>query len=412
MRANDRAGRFEKHEMRCAHFDCFSGIAGDMTLAALIDAGCPLAIFEETIAQLDLSGVSLEVETVQRHGIRARRVQVHVGADAQKKHRHLPHILKIIDRAGLSDRAAARARRIFERLAEAEAHVHGTSADKVHFHEVGADDAIVDIVCACVGLEQLGIESITCSPIATGNGTVRCAHGVMPVPAPATAILLKGVPLQACDEMAELTTPTGAAIITTVAESYGPLPAMRIAQIGYGTGQREGRTRPNLLRLLVGESAIPADCEVDTVIVLETQIDDSTGQSLANAAESLLAAGALDAYIVPIIMKKGRPGHLLTVLSDADDAARLEDLIFERTSTFGIRRRQTQRVKLARRHETVTTRFGPIRVKIGIRGEHVRQARPEYEDCAAAARAHGVSLEAVQQEACVAWRRQVGDSGR
>jgi uncharacterized protein (TIGR00299 family) protein len=392
--------------MRCGYFDCFSGAAGDMILAALLHAGLELDFLRGVVARLRLPGVELIAEQVRRAGLTATHVTVQVSHEAGHHQRHLPDIRNIIDQAGLSPQVTACAHRVFTRLAEAEAAVHGIPVDQVHFHEVGAADAIVDIVGACAGIEALRLEKVVCSPIPTGSGTVQCAHGLLPVPAPATAELLRGVPLAACDEPAELTTPTGAAILTTVADSFGPLPPMRITSIGYGAGSRETPSRPNALRLFVGELAAVPSADEDHVVVLETQVDDATGQVIAFAIERLLEAGALDAYAVPIVMKKGRPGQLLTVLGRPADAAALEDILFAETTTLGVRQYECLRHKLARGHETVATRFGPIRVKVGRRGNQACQAWPEYEDCAAAARESGAPLRAVQDAALQAWTEQ------
>jgi uncharacterized protein (TIGR00299 family) protein len=399
--------------VRCGYFDCFSGAAGDMILGAMIDAGCPLEALQNVVARLRLPGVSVAAGRVTRGGIAATRVQVELDPVAQPRDRHLPEILRIIATAELAPAVLERASAVFRRLAEAEAAVHGIAVDAVHFHEVGAADAIVDIVGACAAAEHLGLQRITCSAIPTGHGSVECAHGVLPVPAPATAYLLRGVPLAACDEPGELTTPTGAAILTTLAESFGPPPAMQMTAVGYGAGTREGRTRPNVLRLLVGEvepghaglgGSTPL--ERDCVIILEAQVDDATGQVVAYACERLLSAGALDAYVVPIIMKKGRPGQLLTVLCRPDDAAALEAIVFRETTTFGVRRHECLRSTLPREQATVTTRFGAIRVKVGRRADGTLRAWPEYEDCATAARETGASLGEVQQEALQAWVRR------
>jgi hypothetical protein len=388
--------------MRIGYFDCFSGAAGDMILGALVDAGTPVELFQQIISRLGLPEVSLTVEKVKRHGLAATHVRVHVDPSAPKKHRHLSHIVRIIDAAALPEPVARRAKAVFTRLAEAEAQVHATTVEKVHFHEVGAADAIVDIVCACAGVEQLNLERILCSPIPTGSGTLTCDHGVMPVPAPATALLLRGAPLADCDEPGELTTPTGAAILTTMASGFGRLPPMRLTRIGCGAGTREGRTRPNILRLLVGESEAAATA-AETVVVLEAQVDDMTGQAVAFATERLLESGALDAYVVPIIMKKGRPGQLLTALARVEDASAIEELVLTQTSTLGVRRRLCERRLLDRAIQTVQTRFGPIGVKVGQRDGRPVHAWPEYDDCSAAARASGVALSVVQQEALRAW---------
>lgn len=391
--------------MRIGYFDCFSGAAGDMILAAMIDAGCDAEVLADIIRRLQLPEVALHTERVKRHGIAATHVRVEVGPAAQKKHRHLHHIVQIIDAAGLPPRVAQRAKDIFQRLAEAEAFVHNSTIEKVHFHEVGAADAIVDIVCAAAGIDLLGLDELHCSPIPTGNGTVRCEHGIMPVPAPATARLLIGVPLAPCEEMGELTTPTGAAILTTLATRFGSLPNMKMTAIGCGAGTRDSETRANILRLMVGEVATDAATS-DTVLVLEAQLDDVNGQVLAHACEQVLRAGALDAYITPIMMKKGRPGHLLTVLGHPSDHERLEGLLFRETPTLGVRRYTAQRAKLAREHQSVQTPNGAIRIKIGRQNGEVIQAWPEYEDCAAVAAAANRPLREVQQEALRIWHSQ------
>ncbi|MBL8878310.1 MAG: nickel pincer cofactor biosynthesis protein LarC [Phycisphaerales bacterium] len=387
--------------MRIGYFDCFSGAAGDMILAALIDAGCDPEALRDVVRRLALPEVTIDAERVKRHGIAATYVRVNVGPAAQKKHRHLHHIVQIIDAAGLSAAVADRAKRIFLRLAEAEAHVHNTTIEKVHFHEVGAADAIVDIVCVSAAVELLGLDRIECSPIPTGSGTVRCEHGVMPVPAPATARLLIDAPIAACDETGELTTPTGAAVLTTLAKRFGGPPNMTVRAIGCGAGTRDGVTRPNIMRLLIGEQASDA-ATTDTVIVLEAQIDDANGQVLAYACEQLLRAGALDAYITPIMMKKGRPAHLLTVLGTPGDYDRLEAVIFRETPTLGVRRTEAQRTKLARHIDTVQTSAGSIRVKVANRDGR-SQAWPEYDDCAAAAASSNRPLREIQDEALRIW---------
>ena len=376
-----------------------------MILAAMIHAGCPLKALQEAVRKLKLPGIELRAEPVERGGIAAMHVSVETDPGTQSEHRHLPEIVKLIVSADLPAIVAERVVTIFYRLAEAEAAAHGVAVDQVHFHEVGAVDALVDIVGACVGAELLGLKHIICSPIPPGQGTLTCAHGVMPVPAPATAELLKNVPLAVCEEQGELVTPTGAAILTTLSADFGVLPPMRIESIGYGAGTRMGRIRPNYMRLLVGELESEIHAGQDRVQVLEAQVDDSTGQAVAYACERLLAAGALDTYIVPIIMKKGRPGQLLTVLCRPDDAADLERILFAETSTLGVRRHETHRHVLARAHVTVTTRFGEIRVKIGRRGDQVVQAWPEYEDCSAMALKAGVPLNEVQQEALRSWKQ-------
>ena len=383
------------------YFDCFSGAAGDMILGALVAAGLSPDSLRAELAKLDLDGYELTVRDVQEHGFAATRVDV--SQAGKTSHRHLPDILKLIDASGLSDRVKDRARRIFGRLAEAEAKVHGTSVDEIHFHEVGAIDAIVDIVGASIGVEQLSLDRIVCSPVPVGSGTVTCEHGVLPVPAPATAELLTGVPLADCDEPGELMTPTGAAILTVLADAFGPLPAMKIERCGYGAGSREGRTRPNLLRLIVGQE-MRDDSQADQVVVLEVNLDDATGEQIGHAFGTLFAAGALDVFTTPIMMKKNRPGVLLSVLTTPDKQRACEEAIFAETTTFGIRSHACNRRKLARAIETVQTRFGKIRIKVGLLGGRAINAAPEYDDCAEAARRHGVPLGEVVLEARHAWR--------
>lgn len=395
--------------MRVAHFDCFSGASGNMILGALIDAGWSVGALRVVVERLGLAGVLVDARRVSRGGLSATHVLVQVEPAAGKAHRHLPQIEAIIERAEFGPRVTESARRIFRRLAEAEARIHGTSTERVHFHEVGAADAIVDIVGTCAGLAQLGVERVTCSPIPVGHGTVTCEHGVLPVPAPATALLLRGVPLAACEEPGELTTPTGAAILTTLASGFGPPPPMTLAAVGLGAGTREGRTRANVLRVLLGETSEIQGAEVDVVEVLEAQFDDADGQMLAHAAQRLLEAGALDVYLTPIVMKKGRPGQLLTALASAADVTRLEEIILRETTTFGVRRHECQRTRLAREQVSVSTPYGPIRVKVGRRGGERLRAWPEYDDCADAARRAGVSLREVQQAALRAWTEQDAD---
>lgn len=420
--------------MPIAYFDCFSGAAGDMILAAMVDAGLPLDFLQDVVRRLRLPGVTLAAEKVKRHGLSATHVNVVVGPEAQKKHRHLHQIVQIIDAAELPPTVTARAKAVFQRLAEAEAAVHGTSVEKVHFHEVGAADAIVDIVGACAGFERLGLSRIFCSPIPTGHGTVTCDHGVMPVPAPATALLLRDVPLADCEEPGELVTPTGAAILTTVAERFGRRPEMRVGSLGVGAGTREGKTRANILRLFVGEPTEAGTAEADSpdegestanaVAVLECQVDDATGQALAYACERLLAAGALDAFLTPITMKKGRPGHLLTVLCRPSESAKIEALVFAETTTFGVRWSMHERTTLVREHVHVRLelpgdsaeregRESPpvVRVKVGRLNGRVVQAWPEYDDCALVAASTGRSLREIQQAALAAWTRVNADRG-
>ncbi len=388
--------------MRIGYLDCFCGIAGDMLLGACVDLGWPIERLAEVVAALRLDGVRVRAERVRRHGLAATKVHIEIDSPAGRTHRHLPQIVERIERSGLPVGAIARAVRAFERLAEAEARVHGIEPQRVHFHEVGADDALVDIVGVCCACEELGLEQIVCSPVPVGGGTVQCEHGCMPVPAPATAVLLEGVPLAACDEPGELTTPTGAVLVRTLATGFGPLPAMRLERAGTGAGSREGRTRPNILRLLIGESDTDG-LRIEPVSVLETQLDDTTGQVVGHLMQLLREKGALDAFCLPISMKKERPGVLICALCRPDEAAGLAKLIMHETGTLGVRVRTQARWVLPRDVQTVQTRFGPVRVKVARFDDGTRRGWPEYDDCVEAARRAGVPLRVIQDEVLRVW---------
>ncbi|HPF39862.1 MAG TPA: nickel pincer cofactor biosynthesis protein LarC [Phycisphaerae bacterium] len=393
--------------MRTLYFDCFSGAAGDMILGALIAAGADRGALRDRIAGLGVDGFDLSIEDVRKQGFAAVKVGVRWTPD--HAHRHLHHIQKIIDASSLSDGVKQRAMAIFTRLAEAEARVHGVTIEKVHFHEVGAVDAIVDIVGTAIALELLKVDRIVCSPLPLGSGTVKCDHGIMPVPAPATAELIKGVPIAACDETGELLTPTGAAILTTIADSFGPIPEMRIASIGFGAGTRDGASRPNVLRVLCGEQSAPLAVERDEIVVLETNMDDCTGEEVGRVIARLLEAGALDAFCQPIVMKKGRPGVMLTAIASIEMEAACTRIMLRETTTFGVRRRLSMRSTLARRIESVETPYGVIRVKLGLEEDRVIRVAPEYDDCDRAARAHDVALRDVMDAARKAWTPEASD---
>ena len=387
--------------MRIGYFDCFSGISGDMTLAALIDAGVDHRAIREAVASLGLP-CDLMFETVRRGGFRATHAKVI--APHEHAHRHLRHIEALIDESTLTPRQNELAKRIFLRLGEAEAAVHGIALETIHFHEVGAVDSIVDIVGAAVGLDLLGVDRFEASPVPPGRGWVKAAHGRMPLPAPGTAELLKGVPLAESTVEMELTTPTGAAILTTVVESFNPLPPMTIEKIGLGAGAREIPDQANILRLFVGQVASPADG--DRVWVLETNLDDLPGEVVGYATTRLLAAGALDAFVTPILMKKNRPGVMVTVLCEEEWVAAMEEILFRETATLGIRRYPVSRHTLRRRPTEVATRFGPIQGKLGWREGHPATFSPEYDDCARVAAAHGVALREVYDAAHAAYNNQ------
>jgi pyridinium-3,5-bisthiocarboxylic acid mononucleotide nickel chelatase len=385
---------------RIAYFDCFSGISGNMTLGALLACGLSEAALREGLQQLHLPGWDLAISRVQKCGIAATHVHVDDGHHAHDHGHHHPHrglgdILTLIAASGLPTRVRERASAIFTRLGEAEARVHGTTPDQVHFHEVGAVDAIVDIVGTAIGLEALGVERVVCSPLPLGSGWVTCAHGEFPVPAPAVAELVKDAPTVESDIVAELVTPTGAAIVTTLTERFGPLPGMTVRTVGYGAGTRD-LARPNVLRLFIGESA--AESAPTEVVGLECNLDDVTGEVLGYLMDRLFAAGALDVFYTAIQMKKNRPGVLVRVLCTASDEAVCTGMLFAETTTLGVRRLSMSRVTLPRASRTVETPYGPVRVKESEwNGE--KRAVPEYEDCRARAEACGVPLRAVMAAA-------------
>ena len=385
--------------MRIGYFECFSGISGDMTLGALVDAGVDARAIQSAVSSLGLP-CELTFETVHRCGFRATHAVVK--APHEHVHRHLHHIEAIIDKSILTPKQNDLAKRIFHKLGHAEATAHGMDIKKVHFHEVGAVDSIVDIVGAAVGLDLLGVERFEGSPVPTGRGWVRAAHGKMPVPAPGTAELLKGVPLASSDIEFELTTPTGAAILTTVAESFGPLPPMTIEAIGLGAGTKDFPDQGNILRLFVGQSAMVSGG--DRIWVLETNLDDLPGEIVGYTTTQLLAAGALDTFVTPILMKKNRPGMLVTVLCSEAKIPEMETILFRETTTLGIRRYQVSRHKLLRKATTVETPYGPVMGKLGWIEGRPPTFSPEYDDCAKVAASQGVPLRVVYDSAHAAYK--------
>jgi len=428
--------------MRIAYLECFSGMSGDMFLGALVDAGVPSKLLEDTVAALDV-GARLEISKVVRSGISATKVDVwvegekdmpreefwakhehplghhdhehhhdhgHSHEDGPKAAKHNPEahhgrslteIRQIIGKAAISARAKKTAIAIFEALGAAEAKIHNASVEQVHFHEVGAVDAMVDIVCAAVGSEALGVDEIVCSPLNVGGGTVKCAHGTFPVPAPATVELLKDAPVYSSGLQAELVTPTGAAIVKTLATRFGTFPEMRIKKSGYGAGTREFPGVPNVVRLTIGESvpSLAAKTAHETISVLEANLDDLNPQVFGYVMDRLLEEGALDVFGVPVQMKKNRPGTLITVLCKPEDASKLTQLLFTESTTLGVRRREESRQVLARRWENVKTQWGEVRIKIASMNGTVTNFAPEYEDCRRIAADNHVPLKAVMQEA-------------
>jgi uncharacterized protein (TIGR00299 family) protein len=384
--------------MKAAYFDCFSGISGDMTLGALVDAGCPLEHLREDLKGLKVPGWEICAEKVWKNGMAATHVSVRT-KDPQT-HRSLNTILDIIEKSELRGDVRERASSIFRRLGEAEAAVHDVPIEKVHFHEVGAVDAIVDIVGACIGFSVLGIEEFQCSPLNVGGGSAKMAHGMLPVPAPATARLLLGKPTYSNGMQKELVTPTGAAIVVTLCQSFGPQPPLRVQSIGYGAGATDLEGQPNVLRIMVGESLRHLETEFDEEIrVIEANLDDLNPQVYGYFAEKALAAGALDVFTTPVQMKKGRPGTLLTLLCKLEDARKLTDLVFAETTTFGLRSYTAERRILPREWQSVQTRFGEVRMKIARVNDKVLQVSPEYEDCRKLAEEKKVALREVMEEA-------------
>jgi pyridinium-3,5-bisthiocarboxylic acid mononucleotide nickel chelatase len=394
--------------MRIAYFDCFSGISGDMCLAALVSAGWPFERLESLPLRLGLEGVTVATEPARRGPFAAQRVIV--TARPGQPHRHLRHVLAMIEGGEIEPATKQRARAVFERLAAAEAAVHGTSVEKVHFHEVGAADALVDVVGAAEGLSALGVERVFASPPRLGGGTVVSEHGPIPVPAPATVELLRGAPVELGPLPVELTTPTGAALLATLVADWSRPPAFRLERVGTGAGTRDPKEWPNVLRLMIGE-ADAAPSARRRVAVLETALDDENPQVLAALVPGLLAAGALDAMVVPAIMKKGRPGSWLTVIAEPAAADAFAARIMAETSSLGVRLRFDERYELERRIERVETRFGAIEIKVATLPGGGERAVPEFESVRAAAERAARPLREVSEEAVAAWRGRARGDG-
>jgi hypothetical protein len=448
--------------MRIAYLDCFSGMSGDMFLGALVDAGVPIRLLEETVAALNV-GARLEISRVERSGISATKVDVYVGVEKevprevyweQKGHNHArdhahshdhehvqlrehnysaetkepspaavrhPHehgrglteIREIIRKANIADSAKRTAIAIFETLGAAEAKIHNTDIGEIHFHEVGAVDAMVDIVCAAVGSEALAVDDFACSSLNVGGGTVKCAHGTFPVPAPATVELLKGVPVYSSGIQLELVTPTGAAIVKTLCKRFSSFPEMTIEKTGYGAGSRDLPGHANVVRITIGEaqSEVVRKTSDETITVLEANIDDLNPQVFGYVMDRLLEEGALDAFGIPVQMKKNRPGMLLTVLCRPQDAGKLTNLVLAETTTLGVRSREERREVLARKLITVSTRWGDVRLKIASMNGTITNYAPEYDDCRRIAVEHHVPLKNVMQEAVQAYVKSLAKAG-
>jgi uncharacterized protein (TIGR00299 family) protein len=384
--------------MKTAYFDCIAGASGDMLLGALIDAGLPATTLESELKKLHIDDFHLHVDKVMKNCFAATKVDVHVHDHTPE--RHLKDIREVVEKSHVSDRVKERAIRVFTRICEEEAAIHNMSVDSVHLHEVGGVDAIVDVVGVLAGIELLGIERVHVSPLPVGRGFIKGAHGQIPLPAPATLGLLKGVPIVGSPIDVEFVTPTGAALLTELADAWGPIPAMTLQQVGYGAGTRDLEI-PNVLRVLLGDSSGTGAgaWNTETITVLETHLDNDRGETIGHACRKLMAEGALDVVSIPAQMKKDRPAQVVKVLAKPEDADRLEKILFEETSTLGIRRSETRRDALERSFDTVDTKYGPIPVKLAKLPSGQLRVTPEYEDCRKAAESHNVSLHAVTHEA-------------
>jgi hypothetical protein len=390
---------------RVLYLDCYSGASGDMLIGALLDAGLPFKLLRAALGSLALDDeCAVSVERVNRSGIGASKfVVTETGADSDgHRHRHLPAITKMVDRSALSTDAKARANRLFLRLAETEAAIHQMPVEKVHLHEVGALDSIVDIVGGVFGLEWFGADRIVASPLNVGSGTVVCEHGTLPVPVPATAALIAGVPVYAAGPPGEKLTPTGALLVTEFADEYGVLPSMRIEHIGYGAGSRDPKDYPNVLRVLVGDSEEPD--AADRVTVVECEIDDMNPQLFGVLMGRLYEAGALDVFYTAVQMKKNRPGTHVTVLAPSERRQAVADALFRDSTTIGLRYRDVARETLPRELVSVTTRFGDVRCKVARRGADVTNIAPEFDDCVRLSDQHGVPVKDVQAAALQAYQ--------
>jgi pyridinium-3,5-bisthiocarboxylic acid mononucleotide nickel chelatase len=415
--------------MRILHIDPFSGVSGDMTVAALRDLGVPEDIFQDALASLSVKLPMCRFERGDRGGIAGWRFRVegHDGIEGESAghHHHHDHghhhhgehahhhahphdhahgrnhdeIRQLLEASSLAPRVQKRALSVFQRIAVAEGAIHGVPPESVGFHEVGAEDSIADIVCACAGLESLNLDRITCGPLIEGTGHIHCAHGTFPLPSPATIALLKGIPFRQVEEPWEHITPTGAALIAEFATAFGVMTEMSVSAIGYGLGSRITPNRPNALRMILGDSTDSSTTGKDEVIELRTNLDDLTPEHAAYALEAILASGAIDATLTPTVMKKGRSGWILEVLCHEQKADSLTDLILSETTSFGVRRHRLERTILERHHRAVETPYGPISVKVGQRNGKVLQESPEFSSCAEAAEKHGVPVRLVHRAA-------------
>ena len=386
--------------MKVLYCDATLGVSGDMFLGALVDLGVSIEILREAARAAGIENWRITGERVQRKGLAATRVTVDV--EEGHCHRSLSDMCKLIAKSSLDTWVKGQAVAVFERIARAESEVHGKALEEIHFHEVGALDAVIDVVGTLAGIGELGAHEIIASPVAVGSGTVQAAHGVLPVPAPATAALLRGFEVTGGDLEGECSTPTGVALLVQLAASQGAVPDMTLAKVGCGAGSRDASTHPNCFRLLMGERA---DGAGDVVVVLETNVDDMPAQLVGPLYERLLAAGALDVTVTAVQMKKGRPGLLISVIAEPAGREALEEILFRETTTLGVRRHTARRTVLERRGVTVECRYGKIDVKEALRGGQVVTATPEFDQCLAAAKAHGTAVREVCDAVRAAWAR-------
>ncbi|MBI2558406.1 nickel pincer cofactor biosynthesis protein LarC [Candidatus Woesearchaeota archaeon] len=380
--------------MKSAYFDCFSGISGDMIIGALIDLGLDLNYLKNELKKLNLGNYEIESEKIMKKGIDATKFNVIEKSRRHNKERNLSEIREIVDSSRLSNGIKNTIKKIFNKIAVAEAKIHNKSIDKIHFHEVGAVDAIIDIAGAAIGFKKLGINSIYCSKLNVGTGFVEFSHGKWPVPAPATAEILKSVPIYHNNIEAELVTPTGAAIITNFASKFGEMPSMKVEKIGYGAGSKE-LEQPNVLRVFIGEIE---NKENETINVIETNIDNMNPEIYPYVVDRLMESGALDAYLTNIIMKKGRPAIKITVLAENKDVDKLCNIIFDETTTLGVRIFTAEKRKLDREIKTINTKYGNVRVKVSKLNGKIQNTMPEYEDCARIAKLKRIPLKRVYED--------------
>lgn len=381
--------------MRIGYFDCFSGVSGDMLLGALVDAGLDIKELQKGLLDIKISGYRVSACKVKKEGIEGTKVDVIID-ETKHQPRRLKDIKAIITNSAFDDPLKERVLKVFNRLAEAEARVHGTDIEEVSFHEVGVMDAIIDVAGTILGLHILGIGKILSSPVNTGSGVFESSHGMLPIPAPATMEMLKGFSVYSSGINKELATPTGVALLTTLAEGFCPLPAMEVTSVGYGAGTWDLQGSPNLLRLVIGETKeFPLS---ETIILLETNIDDLNPQIYEYLMDRLFGAGALDVHLIPIIMKKGRPGIILSAMVEKETVEKVMGIIFEETGTLGVRIREVERVKVQREIKEIETEWGKVRIKIASRGGQVMGVSPEYEDCKKIAEEKGIPLRRIMDE--------------